>query len=138
MGIANIEIEGNTLSGKVTFFKDDFFASLRKMNNNTLKNLNAKQYNELKLHHMKKFFKAFANDKKLPYLTLIDNGEDESSIWFTLKFTWKEKIKLLTINWTSLFDIYKDQTNILNIKANNEEKSFILTEGDSKAETQVF
>ena len=138
IGFANISVAENSVSGKIIFYKDDFFKSVKKMNGNTLRNLNADQYNELKHRHMEKFLKVFANNNAEMPLNLTGNGEDESSIWFTFKYTAKEKINSLVIIWTALFEILDDQMNILNIKAGNKEKSFILTKDDSEAAIKIL
>lgn len=138
IGLANIVVEENTVSGKIIFYKDDFLKSLKKLNNNSLMKLNADRYDELKHRHMQKFLKAVANNKEKLLLIPTGNGENETSVWLTFKCLAREKIDSLKITWTALFELFDDQMNILNIKTGNDEKSFILTEDDSKAEIQIL
>lgn len=120
------------INAKVTFYKDDFLLGLKNSRGESLKYLKSKDYDELKLNYLKAHFNVIVNrGKKLP-LIITGNNENESTIWFNIKFTSDEKINSLEITNDILVNEFRDQMNLFNIKTLSGEQSFIFNKSKQK------
>lgn len=118
-------------TGKVIYYKNDFFKALADWKGEDLRNLNDAQYDKLKLNYLQSHFLAEANNKEKLKLIITSSSEDESSIWFEFKFDSDEQINWITIKQTVLFKEFGDQMNLLNVATPSGDKNLIFTSSKS-------
>ncbi len=126
------EISSTHISGKINFYKDDFMKALKKLNDGNLNGLNNKEYDKLKYRYLSRFFTVQVNENDFLKLIITDNQEDESSIWFSFRFTSEKHIDAITIVCTALFELYTDQMNMFVFSIENREQSKIFKKSNSK------
>jgi len=126
------EIFSTHVSGKINFYKDDFMKALKKLNDGSLNGLNDKEYDKLKYRYLSRFFTVQVNENDYLKLIITDNREDNSSIWFSFRFTSEKHIDDITIVCTALFEIYNDQMNMFLFSIENREQSKIFKKSNSK------
>lgn len=108
IGYCRAVILPTVVSGKITYYKDDFFAALRQhQENHQLKSLDFYSY-------LNQHVQLQEGSTIIP-LIVDQYGEDETTIWFTFKFYFKHSSRTLTLVHTTLTDLYSDQLNITNI-----------------------
>lgn len=129
-------VSGNEMSGKITFYKDDFMKALKKLNSNSLRNLTDKQFDEMKLKYLRDHLAVYADGRELT-LTITHNNENESSIWFNFKFTYAGEINTIEIKNNSLIEEFSDQMNLLNISSSSSDQSLIFTDGKQKQKIEL-
>ena len=126
------EITSTHVSGKINFYKDDFMKALKKLNYGNLDGLNKKEYDKLKYRYLNRFFTIQVNENNYLKLIITDNQEDDSSIWFSFRFTSEKHIYSITIVCTALFELYNDQMNMFVFSIENRERSKIFKKSNSK------
>jgi len=126
------EIFSTHISGKINFYKDDFMKALKKLNDGNLNGLNNKEYDKLKYRYLSRYFTVQVNENDFLKLIITDNQEDESSIWFSFRFTSEKHIDAITIVCTALFELYTDQMNMFVFSIENREQSKIFKKSNSK------
>jgi len=121
-------------TGKVTYYKDDFFLALknwRGSDSNAGSSLSNNDWTRLKLSFMQEKLRAVA-DGSLPIALAIDStGEDASSIWFYFRFAPPQPMHTIIITHTLLFGEYMDQTNIMMIHTDAKDCSHVFVPSDS-------
>ncbi|MDE3058293.1 MAG: hypothetical protein KGJ59_10090 [Bacteroidota bacterium] len=117
----------NAFSGRIIFYKDDFFRALESWNGGTLQHLNDRQFDSLKLSYWQSHLSAVANDTSKLSLTISGNNEDASSIWFDFAFSDPKEIVVLKVKYTALFKEFSGQMNLLNVETRAGEKSLIFS-----------
>ncbi|HMU42005.1 MAG TPA: hypothetical protein PKA80_01780 [Ignavibacteriaceae bacterium] len=124
-------IKQNYVEGKINFYRDDFFKALKKFNGGNLNGLSLVEYEKLKYDYLQKNFKVMVNTKRYLNLQIINNSEDEYSIWFNFIFTSSEEIKSVKLICKTLFELYDDQMNMFMLKYNNKEQSVVFQKSES-------
>jgi hypothetical protein len=132
-GKANLD--RNEFSGRIIFYKDDFFKALENWNGGTLQLLNNRQFDSLKLNYLQNHFLAVANDNTKLNLRISGNNENASSIWFDFTFLAPQEIIVIEIEYTALFTEFNGQMNLLNVNTPSGEKSLIFS--SSKPELKI-
>lgn len=122
-----LEISQNNFSGKITFNKPDFFNALKNFCGSSMSGYSNQQFDEIKFKYLEKHLRVKNNNGQNLELILSGNGEDDSSIWFTFKFSAPEKIKSIKIRNDALIREFSDQLNLLNIKTSSGEESRIFS-----------
>lgn len=108
IGYCRAVVLPTVVSGKITYYKDDFLAALRQhQEKHQLKSLDFYSY-------LSQHLQLQEGGKPIP-LIVDQYGEDESTIWFTFKFYFKHSSRTLTLVHTSLADLHSDQLNITTI-----------------------
>jgi len=121
----------DVFTGKVTYYKDDFFLALRNWRGGALQATSNDDWSRLKLSFLQEKLHAIA-DGSLPVPINVDSsGEDASSIWFYFRFAPSHPMHTIAIIHTLLFKEYMDQTNIMMIHANSADCSHVFVSSDS-------
>jgi hypothetical protein len=108
IGYCRAVVLPTVVSGKVTYYKDDFFAALR-------------QHQEEHQQKAIDFYSYLNQHLQLQeggrFVPLIVDryGQDESTIWFTFKFYFNHSRQSLRLTHSSLTDLHSDQLNITNL-----------------------
>jgi len=108
IGYCRAVVFPNVVSGKVTYYKDDFFAALR--HHQAKEHLNSPDFYSYLSQHVQ-----LQERGRLIPLIVDQYGEDESTIWFTFKFYFKHQGSSLTLVHSSITDLHSDQLNITNV-----------------------
>ena len=132
ISFGKVEISSTHVSGKINFYKDDFMKALKKLNGGNLNGLDNEEYDKLKYRYISQFFTVRVNENDYLKLIITDNQEDDSSIWFSFRFTSEKHIDAITIVCTALFEIYNDQMNMFVFSIENREQSKIFKKSNSK------
>jgi hypothetical protein len=130
-------LQNHEFSGKVIFYKDDFFKALQNWKNKDFRNLSNDEYDELKKNYLKYHFTAAINDSLKLNLSVWGNNEDESSIWFYFKFESTEQIKHIDIKYDVLFSEFSNQMNLLNLTTPTGEQSLIFSTSTQEIKVQL-
>lgn len=121
--------EQNSLQITLGVFIDDFEFTLNKNHNTTL-NLATEQevenIDEYYLDYLKEHFKTSVNNELKVY-KYIGKEYDNDIVRFYLEINDIKEVKSIEVQNTLLFKDFKDQQNIIKIKANNTNKTFYLT-----------
>lgn len=126
--------EQNSLQITLGVFIDDIEFTLNK-DQKTILNLATKQevenIDEYYLDYLKNHFKISVNNEQKFY-EYIGKEYDDDIVRFYLEITGIQEIKSILVTNTSLFRDFKEQQNIIKIKANNTHKTFYLTSNNVK------
>ncbi|MCC7439543.1 MAG: hypothetical protein IT211_13730 [Armatimonadetes bacterium] len=108
IGYCRAVVLPTVLSGKVTYYKDDFFAALRQ---------HQEQHQQKRIDfysYLNQHLQLQEGGRAIP-LIVDQYGQDESTIWFTFKFYFNHSSQSLRLTHSSLTDLYSDQLNITNV-----------------------
>lgn len=108
IGYCRAVVFPTVVSGKVTYYKDDFFAALRQHQ------LQAELKSPDFYSYLNQHLQLHEGERAIP-LIVDQYGEDESTIWFTFKFYFTRSSKTLQLVHSSITDLHRDQLNITNI-----------------------
>ena len=115
-------------------FIDDIEFTLNKNHNSTL-NIATKQeadsIDTLFENYLNKHFKISINNKP-QYYNYIGKEYDDDIVRFYMEITNIQELKSIEVTNTSLFRDFKEQQNIIKIKANNTHKTFYLNRKNDK------
>lgn len=136
--ISLCEIEHNeeqkSLQIIVGMFIDDIEFTLNKNHNTTL-NLATKNeistIDEYYSTYLNEHFEIIVNNELKVY-KFIGKEYDDDIVRFYLEITNIQEVKYIEVTNTCLFRDFKDQQNIIKIKANNTHKTFYLSQNNDK------
>jgi len=118
-------------SGKVTYYKDDFFMALRNWKSGNIAGLSNDDWTNAKKQFLQSQLRATDDNSTALVLSITASGEDESSIWFEFQFTSSAPLHTLTVTETMLFKEYMDQTNIMMIHTDAKDLNHVFTPSDN-------
>lgn len=133
----NANLNNRVFSGKIIFYKDDFFKALNNEININHKVLSNDEYNRLKLNYLQSHLTACVNNNLKLDLNLTGSNEDASSIWFDFQFESREPINYITIQYDALINEFSGQMNLLNIKTPAGEQSLIFSASQKDIKIQL-
>ena len=126
--------EQRSLQITLGMFIDDIEFTLNKNHNSTL-NIATKQeadsIDTLFENYLNKHFKISINNKP-QYYNYIGKEYDDDIVRFYMEITNIQELKSIEVTNTSLFRDFKEQQNIIKIKANNTHKTFYLNRKNDK------
>ena len=126
--------EQQSLQITLGIFIDDIEFTLNKNYNKTLNIATKQEADSIDTYYknyLQKHFQISANNKLQSY-TYIGKEYDGDIVRFYLEITNIQQLTSIKIVNTSLFRDFKDQQNIIKIKANNIHKTFYLTRENDK------
>ena len=119
-------INGARLTAKITFNKPDFMDALQTLHGSPLVNFSNPDYDKLKDEYLRRNIIIRANTVPCG-IFITGNNEDNSSIWFNIKFELPPDGSTLTLRNTVLCEKFSDQMNLLNLTTPKKEENFIFT-----------
>jgi len=133
----NAKLDKQEFSGKIIFYKDDFFKAIGNSDKSDLHSLNNEQFDQLKQSYLKNHLTASANGNMKLELILWGNSEDESSIWFYFKFESPGQINFVNVKYDVLFNEFSNQMNLLNIMTPSGGQSLIFSSSRQEIKVQL-
>ena len=115
----------------VKVFIDDLENAIKLESNETLFLGTTKQHKDHKIlinNYLKKNLIVSIDKKKEPLSPRLIGFEieNQASVWVYLELTEVPKTKIICIKNTLLFDVFEDQTNLLNLTSLNKKQSFVF------------
>ncbi|MDB5035144.1 MAG: hypothetical protein JWQ98_2385 [Chlorobi bacterium] len=131
------QLTRTSLSGKVSYYKDDFVKALRNRQGTAFYGQGPARLEQAITAYMRQNFTATTGaGEKLP-LIITSTGIDETSIWFNFTFSSSAPISSISIGNTVLFQEFRDQMNMINVKTPTGEHSLVLTSSDPNGSIQL-
>ncbi|MFC5284885.1 DUF6702 family protein [Pedobacter alpinus] len=124
----NHNVKNKTLEISVKIFFDDLEQAIEKENSASFyitKPSDKVKNNFLIENYIKKHLQITVNKKQLP-LKYIGYEIQQDAAWCYLEIAKVTKVNQITINNNVLYNLHKEQINMLNVTVNNTRKSFKL------------
>ncbi|MEI8133560.1 MAG: DUF6702 family protein [bacterium] len=125
---AQAELKGNTLSVKVSYYKDDFSKAVKSWYQGRADHFSDEQFKDAEFEYVKNYFRVATNgdNKGIVAPKLMSRTDDGSTVVMQLEYTCANPSQI-TIDHRVLFKEYSDQMNIFFIKAFGKEENHIFT-----------
>jgi hypothetical protein len=133
----NATLDSHTFSGRIIFYKDDFFKAINTGEIAYHQPVSNDIYDQLKRRYLQSHLTVLVNNNTKLDLVLSGNSEDASSIWFDFKFESSMPINFINIQYDALFNEFSGQMNLLNIKTPSKEQSLIFSESEKDIKVQL-
>ncbi|MEP7220871.1 MAG: DUF6702 family protein [Bacteroidota bacterium] len=131
------QLSRTSLSGKVSYYKDDFVKALRNRQGTAFYGQGPAQLEAAITAYMRQNFTATTSaGEKLP-LIITSTGLDESSIWFNFAFSSSAPITSILISNSVLFQEFREQMNMVNVKTPSGEHSLVLTSSEPSGSIEL-
>lgn len=142
VSVTNIEYNRNKkyIDISVKMFVDDFTAVLG-MKNNRKVDFSTESSTEEKSNmiainnYFSEHFSMEINNRKIKFVNFefVQKKINNESVWLSFKIPYEKKINDIKINNSLLIDLYPDQTNLLIVTINGEQKGFNLNNKENSA-----
>ena len=133
----NAALDNHTFSGRIIFYKDDFFKALNTEGVVYHQPVSNDKYDQLKRSYLQSHLTVLVNSTIKLDLIISGNNEDASSIWFDFKFESSMPINFINIQYDALFNEFSGQMNLLNIKTPSKEQSLIFSASEKDIKVQL-
>jgi hypothetical protein len=127
--------KSRTLELSVKLFADDFESAVNKLNNVTLRLGSERELKEsavLLFDYVQRNMKISVNGSAAA-LHLLGKELEGEAVWLYVEIPNVQNVKKIALTNTLLFDMYDDQSNLVNISAGGQRKSAIFRKGKETA-----
>jgi hypothetical protein len=121
-----------SLSGRVTFYKDDFRKGLAAWSGSDPVGMTADTRRQAMLGYLLEHVRATANGSVAMRFTRIIKGEEGSSIWFEFSLESPVPLGRVAFENSVLFREYSDQINLVLVSTGSTEQSLELTPSEPR------
>lgn len=124
------EWTGNTLAGKVSYYKDDYLKAVGEWAKKDLAALSSKERSWWCEQYLKAYFRAWSGDFQHPLDLHIDQlQEDEASYIFNFSYAVPAASRSIILDNRVIQQQFSDQTNLILVKAFGETYNHSSTTG---------
>lgn len=126
MSYCQAELSGKVLTGKISYFKDDFYLALKNWKGSDLTGLPKEEFDKIVVGYLGATLRVTVNGSQPLPLKVTSREEDGGSVLVQFQFTSSIEIKSLVIENSVLLKEFKDQSNLMLMKYGRKEVNQIF------------